>query len=567
MLMKVKQRGYSNICMAFVATVLYFGLIFYLYPVCLAQDDNIFQSIISGSYLGYGNAHILYMKYAFAWILTKLYQIIPVIEWYGVVFVGIYIVCLFLMLYKIIEIQKQTWMQLIGVTAFLALFTELFMEAIIEINFSYVAAFAGMTAVFLLTVNEDKKLKENIVIVSVMLLLAYLIRYEVGYIAIGFIGIELIYRMTWRKNDRKDILKWGMVLFLLILGINLVELNAYRSGEKEADNNRSYLYDYEGYPEYDENQDVFEKYDVSETQYKLMTKGYNGIVEEDIKRGLYGELVSNMVEKGNTLTIADGLKKIILAACNFYGYRNKEKSYVINILIICGSIGSVLYYEGHGQRKKSCKIVCQYILYILMWVYLFYKGRINSHATIPLQGIMMICVCAELLRLFGENDKKLSDYKVFSTLVITGSCYLFFCNYFWNYRSGLSIRDNLLDQIAVTESFTEYAKNNSSNIYITDMNNHYCDNRITLFKSENPSNIVVGRGMGFFADKMLQCGMDDSINELYKYKNLYFAIEDEDIALDVKKIFEQDGKNVQVNKVDEINTEKTSIEIYQYVLQ
>ena len=73
--------------------------------------------------------------------------------------------------------------------------------------------------------------------------------------------------------------------------------------------------------------------------------------------------------------------------------------------------------------------------------------------------------------------------------------------------------------------------------------------------------------MGFFADKMLQCGMDDSINELYKYKNVYFAIEDEDIALDVKKIFEQDGKNVQVNKVDEINTEKTSIEIYQYVLQ
>ena len=549
--------------MALVATGLYFGLIFYLYPVCLAQDDTMYRSLIDGSYLGYGEAHVMYIKYAFAYLLTILYKMMPAIEWYGVVFVGIYIVCLFLMLYKLIEILKKMWLQLIGVIAFLALFTELFMEAIIEINFSYVAAFAGMTAVFLLIVNEDKKLKENIVIVSVMLLLSYLIRYEVGYIAIGFIGIELIYRMTWRKNNRKDILKWGMVLFLLILGINLVELNAYRSGEKEADNNRSYLYDYEGYPEYDENQDVFEKYDVSETQYKLMTKGYNGIVEEDIKRGLYGELVSNMVEKGNTLTIAGGLKKIILAACEFYRYTNEEKSYIINIFIICGSIGSVLYYEGHKQRKKSCKIVCQYILYILMWVYLFYKGRINSHATIPLQGIMMICICAELLRIFDKNDKQLSDYKVFCTLVITGSCYLIFCNYI----SGLSIRDNLLKQIAVTESFTEYAKNNSSNIYITDMNDHYCDNRITLFKSENPSNIVVGRGMGFFADKMLQCGMDDSINELYKYKNLYLAIEDEDIALDVKKIFEQDGKNVLVNKVDEIHTEKTSIEIYQYVLQ
>lgn len=563
MLMKVKQRGYSNICMALVATGLYFGLIFYLYPVCLAQDDTLYRSLIDGSYLGYGEAHVMYIKYVFAYLLTILYKMMPAIEWYGVVFVGIYIVCLFLMLYKIIEILKEKWMQLIGVTAFLALFTELFMEAIIEINFSYVAAIAGMTAAFLLIVNEDKKLKENIVIVSVMLLLSYLIRHKVGCIAIGFIGIELVYRMIWKKNDRKDILKWGMVLFLLILGINLVDWNVYHSVEREANNNLTYLYDYEGYPEYDENQDVFEKYDVSEAQYKLMTKGYNGIVEEDIKRGLYGELVSNMVEKGNTLTIVDRLKKIILAACEFYRYTNEEKSYMINIFIICGSIGSVLYYEGHKQRKKSCKIVCQYILYILMWVYLFYKGRINSHATIPLQGIMMICICAELLRIFDENDKQLSDYKVFCTLVITGSCYLFFCNYI----SGLSIRDNLLKQIAVTESFTGYAMNNSSNIYITDMNNHYCDNRITLFKSENPSNIVVGRGMGFFEDKMLQCGMDDSINELYKYKNLYFAIEDEDIALDVKKIFEQDGKNVQVNKVDEINTEKTSIEIYQYVLQ
>lgn len=549
--------------MALVATGLYFGLIFYLYPVCLAQDDTMYRSLIDGSYLGYGEAHVMYIKYVFAYLLTILYKMMPAIEWYGVVFIGIYIVCLFLMLYKLIEILKKMWLQLIGVIAFLALFTELFMEAIIEINFSYVAAFAGMTAVFLLIVNEDKKLKENIVIVSVMLLLSYLIRYEVGYIAIGFIGIELIYRMTWRKNDRKDILKWGMVLFLLILGINLVELNAYRSGEKEADNNRSYLYDYEGYPEYDENQDVFEKYDVSETQYELMTKGYNGIVEEDIKRGLYDELVSNMVEKENTLTIVDRLKKIIPATYEFYRYTNEEKSYIINIFIICGSIGSVLYYEGHKQRKKSCKIVCQYVLYILMWVYLFYRGRINNHATIPLQGIMMICVCAEFLRIFDENDKQLSDYKVFCALVITGSCYLIFCNY----NSGLAIRDNLSKQIAVTESFTEFAKDNSSNIYITDMNGNYCDNRITLFKSENPSNIVVGRGMGFFADKMKQCGMDASINELYKYNNLYFAIEDEDTALDVKKIFEQNGKNVQVNKVDEINTEKTIIEIYQYVLQ
>ena len=53
-------------------------------PVDGINDDWGMYSTLSGAYLGYPEAHVLFFLYPLSWLLSRLYMLCSFIPWYGI---------------------------------------------------------------------------------------------------------------------------------------------------------------------------------------------------------------------------------------------------------------------------------------------------------------------------------------------------------------------------------------------------------------------------------------------------------------------------------------------------
>ena len=79
---------------------LLFVLLFYLiellwiHPVDGINDDWGIHSALSGAYLGYPEAHVLFFLYPLSWLLSKLYTLYSFIPWFGIFQHGVQVISL-----------------------------------------------------------------------------------------------------------------------------------------------------------------------------------------------------------------------------------------------------------------------------------------------------------------------------------------------------------------------------------------------------------------------------------------------------------------------------------------
>ena len=70
------------------------------------NDDRFMKEVLSGVYNGTPDAHVIFIKYPFALLIRKLYCFLPGWDWYGIVMVGINLICLSLILYRCLRIWE-----------------------------------------------------------------------------------------------------------------------------------------------------------------------------------------------------------------------------------------------------------------------------------------------------------------------------------------------------------------------------------------------------------------------------------------------------------------------------
>ena len=67
-----------------VLLILFYCLeLFFIRPVDGINDDWGMYSILSGAYLGYPDAHVMFFLYPLSWLLCQLYKLWSFIPWYG----------------------------------------------------------------------------------------------------------------------------------------------------------------------------------------------------------------------------------------------------------------------------------------------------------------------------------------------------------------------------------------------------------------------------------------------------------------------------------------------------
>ena len=81
--------------------------VFYIRPVDGINDDWGMYSILSGAYLGYPDAHVMFFLYPLSWLLCKLYELCSFIPWYGLFQHGVQIACLFAVYHRSMRIWHR----------------------------------------------------------------------------------------------------------------------------------------------------------------------------------------------------------------------------------------------------------------------------------------------------------------------------------------------------------------------------------------------------------------------------------------------------------------------------
>ena len=104
--MEKQQKRYAGwICFTIMA--IYFAIIFCSGPVVYGiNDDTTMRDIAAGAITGTPDGHLIFVKYALGKLLSIIYSVLPGMDWYALIWLGLIIFCYILIIYRIILIWK-----------------------------------------------------------------------------------------------------------------------------------------------------------------------------------------------------------------------------------------------------------------------------------------------------------------------------------------------------------------------------------------------------------------------------------------------------------------------------
>ena len=466
--MEKQQKRYAGwICFTIMA--IYFAIIFCSVPIVYGiNDDTTMRDIAAGAITGTPDGHLIFVKYALGKLLSIIYSVLPGMDWYALIWLGLIIVCYILIIYRMhsmcIRKNVSPYLETLG---YLFLFTLVFLKHFAEFQFTTVAAVIAGTAIYIYyTVDPTEKTSIRIrdyILVLVLMWLTYCIRSSVFMMALPFGGILFLFKRGLRLKE-----KMGILLIALIgLGaIIFIENKAYDSQEwrnyKEFNEARSVVYDYYGVPSYAENQEFYDSIGMEECDVVNLERYNLYFVEglEDGKMAQVAQYAQKQWENSHTFLqrLKSGLK---LAIKGFLAKDNLLLNFLAKVLL--------LYNLIKAWKKKQKEIFLNIsVLGIegLLWCYLGYEGRLPDRVGAGLLLIELLCSLA----VWYQSNKETGNFKFYYNKVFILCCAL---------MAGLSVvkfASVKADGIQITEinrqfeEMNNFFERNQENVYFYPVN-------------------------------------------------------------------------------------------------
>lgn len=274
----------SNILIAVILNLIFLCILLFLCDLKYeVSDDFIMACIMSGAYGGKYNPHMIFVNVLWGYFLLPFYRILPQISWYFVFQIVIIFISSTTISYFLLE--KLEKIQAIMLSfACIMFFAN---DAYILVQFTKTAIFAVMAGSLLfLDALFHEKGKISIICGGVLCIIGTLIRFNVIYIAGGFLLFIILYEFVLliRETKNKKLLKQkilkvtisGILLISIAVGAEAFNQYSYENSEdyryfSEYNNARGKIVDYIDYG-YESYREELEKIGVSETDYIMMKK-------------------------------------------------------------------------------------------------------------------------------------------------------------------------------------------------------------------------------------------------------------------------------------------------------
>ncbi len=452
-------------------TVLFAVMIIALAGICFeTNDDRATVEFLSGSLTGSPDARAIHLNYMLSYPLMRLYSVLPDVPWYGLFLIAVHCVALYLIIKNILDILRTkegiVWGVLLSASLLLA---DIYMLSRIQYtSTAALLAIAGYSCVLFPGRNHKKK---NLLLFFGMEFLALLLRLD-AMLMMQLMGMAALIGAFLGSGKYRDKHEWkqlgscvGIVAVALLLG-QAGNAIGYSSEEwKEyyrLDDARIELFDYYGFPEYEEVRDILDKYGVTETEYAAYR------IYATLEYELSVECVEELAAYVQASRAGSGIHVGALLRESWaviFSSDRQESNNLVGILWV----GAILTCAFVRKKEVILPFLSVAAARTVVWGYLIYRGRLPARVTKPLLVGEAVMLLVFLLYIWeGQSSRRIFQ-------VLAGA--ICACFALWACASGYGqlryVREANATQKVMMESFQEvreYCEDHPENRYILDCN-------------------------------------------------------------------------------------------------
>lgn len=412
-----KKGAGLNGLLAFILTAIFFAAIIFLYDFTYGViDDPFIATVLNGAYTGTPDAHVVYMKYPLAWILVLLFRWIPTVNWHFFLLVGCFVICIFVVNFRIASNVKKILHKVIFMILFMLLFWLCMAKMVLTAHYSMCAAVLAASGIFYFATIKYQSSKLNLVLnylaAFLMLWTAYAIRARTLFMLLPLAAAVFIYKFFYKKPAFKKANVIRMIIFPIILfiglgGMELMHNAQYKSKEWQTflsfNDARTTLYDFYGLPEYEGNEEFYESLNISEARQYMYEKYYL-----EFQDGVPDDALTQIAD----YRVREYVKKMPA------GERIKEtiKALPVNLTLktyapvnwICAASFIIILLVALMMKKwrVAIAVILGVITSLIPWLWMIYMGKPTSRVTMGIWAADLLFAAALLI----DNSEEIGNY-------------------------------------------------------------------------------------------------------------------------------------------------------------
>lgn len=395
----------------------------FLYTV---NDDLFMKNIVSGAYLGEPDVHTVYMEYPICLVLTLLYRLAAGIPWYGIVFFllhmtawgAIFFRCLIVYTtdcrrtaYSVGQDKKgrQTgW--LVAAILLLLVFVSVGFYHVASMQFTVTAAILGAAAlVWFVTADPAQPVRcywKDQLVTALFVFASFNIRRNVLLMLVPMAG--MLWLACWLQEEKRltgqTLQKYvGMAAMCVALvavcyGSYAV---AYRSpgwkNYKTFNDHATVLYDYYGWPEYEQNKALYEELDISYEGWYGAKNAYFLSVDSGINTNAMVQLARRSEQLHQEHMPVWQRLKTALVSCagRMVSDTDRPLNLIVLSLYLLVLAGLLLGKHSRGLQRLAMFFTGR----MFSWLYVTWEGRYPTRITQSL----LLAECAVLLAMLLQD--------------------------------------------------------------------------------------------------------------------------------------------------------------------
>ncbi len=373
--------------------------LFWIGPVDGINDDWGMYSTLSGAYLGYPDAHVLFFLYPLSWALAELYRLCSFIPWYGLFLHGVTVAALYTVYGRGMRILERhncpdaPWKP--ALTILCILFPIIGLNVISEVQYTTVAGIAAAAAIFCFTTTRTDLPVRDFILRSVPAFvfawLSYSMRQNIFYLMLPIAG--MIWLSKWNNARRcgfahtaRKLLGFAAILLAgmgILYGLN----EAAYSSEEWRDFRRINYYrervgDFYTWPEYGECADALNSLGITEEEYLYRRNGAPfigyGMSVEDWEQ-MHAIAKSCFLAR---TSVRDRLKNIVVGSVGAFFYEDgMQPANLLALALMAATFILILL-------RRNLSALSAFFFYFLgravSWIYVLYEGRFPKRIIQPL---------------------------------------------------------------------------------------------------------------------------------------------------------------------------------------
>ncbi len=484
-------KNYEAPVLAGICAIVILFLFFYyhrLSPFIYATNDDLFfKTIVSGEVTGSPEPRLWYIGYPAGLLIASLYRLFPAMPWYGLFLCFSFGLTMFVVLYRMLKPEKSWPVRLVTLALFLLFSYAFLFLHIAELQFTTVTGMVGAGALFLFVLADPADpLPETLKNYGGFYLLsacALSIRDKGFFMLLPFVGMLGIGKCIslGKSVRRKNLFAAGLLFLGLLAVIFLINKAAYGRDDwkiySDYSKSSDTIYDYTGYPDYDEYAEVYHELGLTRSSYEAASHHYNVLLEPNINKQTMNTLEE--IASVSLSTSFSGLPGKIREMAAFF--LDRHLSYTdrpLNLLVYCCYLLFFLCALFAGKKSALRDIIFTGIARMVIWIYLIYYGRLPSRVSqaVYLAELAILLAIAFKNKLWGrENPDALTSRrtKFCRALWMAGICFLTVIAIRFGFPKARAAASEAQSRLRFSQAFVElkaYFSAHPDAFYYLDMN-------------------------------------------------------------------------------------------------